>query len=220
LTANCPADELALTGGWTTDASAHIVAAARGGNGWSVSDSASGTTLSGSVVCLNHFTGASVPIKPPLANVTVAPNAAATVAADCAADEVPIGGGFLIYDALDVFQFHPTADGRGFSLTVANHTMSTPVATIFVSCLSAPKAHLTVPSPVQQTISPQGSGTVQISCPKGTLLSGGGIDLLNGSAVATAFGPSSPTTWQAQVKNQTIVSTTVKLYALCLSFTG
>jgi hypothetical protein len=39
------------------------------------------------------------------------------------------------------------------------------------------------------------------------------------SAVATEFAPISATTWRAQVQNQTIVSTTVKLYALCLSFT-
>ena len=46
----------------------------------------------------------------------------------------------------------------------------------------------------------------------------GGIDLLNGSAFAVEFAPISVTTWYAVVQNQTIVSTTVRLYALCLSF--
>lgn len=118
LTATCPADELALTGGWKIDASAHILEEIGGRDGWSVSSSASGAALLAYAVCLQRVTGPSIAARP--ANVTVAPNAASTVVANCNAGEVLIGGGFLIPDTVDITQFHSTADHSGFSLTVVN----------------------------------------------------------------------------------------------------
>jgi hypothetical protein len=151
------------------------------------------------------------------ANFTAAVGATSTGVVTCHAGEVPVGGGFNISGG-DIVSLGPTADHSGYSLKLANHTNSEQGASVSVDCLHASGAHLIVPPPTTVDISPQGRGPVQISCPKGTLLSGGGIDLLNGAAVATEFAPISSTTWYGVVQNQTIVSTTVKLSALCLSF--
>jgi len=233
LTTSCPTDELALSGGWSADANTRISvsdhSSVQNTNGWTLDAREPNAPLTAYVLCLQHLAGASITSRS--AAVTIATDAASTVVASCQAGETLIGGGFFI-DVGDITHFSPTADHTGFSLTVVYrpslarthavssryHAMVTPYAHVTAQCLSAARARLTVPSPATVAISPQGSGPVTVTCPKGTLLSGGGIDLLNGIAVATEFAPSSATTWQAQVRNQTIVSTTVKLYALCLSF--
>jgi hypothetical protein len=230
LTASCPTDELALSGGWTSTNSVPISSSSRKGNGWMVhAPSSSGALIGSYVMCLLRVSGATITERS--AGVIIDPGAN-TVAATCATDEVLAGGGLSIASApIAITHFSPTADHTGFSVTAVsqtytqqnangapNHSPAYSALDVYAECLSAPKAHLTVPAPAQQSISPHASGSVQISCPKDTLLSGGGIDLLNGVAVATKFAPISATTWQAQVQNQTIVSTTVKLYALCLSF--
>jgi hypothetical protein len=186
------------------------------------------------VLCLLRAPDATITERS--AGVILAPGAN-TAAATCTADEVLVGGGLSYSGAVvDITHFSPTAGQSGFSVTAVsavygmgsgqnvtgapNRSTAYSPATlaVFTECLSASRAHLTVPSPALQDISAHGSGSVQVSCPQGTLLSGGGVDLLNGSAVAFGLSPSSATTWQAQVQNQTIVGTTVKLYALCLSF--
>jgi hypothetical protein len=216
----CPTGELALSGGWRTDASHPILSSRRRNQdnvSWLVgSYSTSDTPLTAYVLCLQRSAGASITER--MATSEIAAGAGGSVAVPCFAGEVPVGGGVAYSPDFDVSHFGLSPDQSGFSLTVVNHNSSSWSATVYVECLKASGAHLTVPAPTQVSISQHGSGSVQISCPKGTLLSGGGIDLLNGVAVAYGFGPSSATTWQAQVQNQTIVSTTGKLYALCLSF--
>jgi hypothetical protein len=213
--AQCPSGELALTGGWGTGANAPINYAGRKANGWGVHSLAAQALVNANVLCLQHVAGAAITER--FANIAAAAGAASTGVATCHAGEIPVGGGFNT-PPIDIVSVRPTADHSGYSLTVVNRTSSGQSAAVSIDCLRASGAHLTVPPPAQADISPQGAGSIQISCPKGTLLSGGGIDLLNGSAIAFSFAPVSATTWQALVHNTTIVSTTVKLYALCLSF--
>jgi hypothetical protein len=218
--AHCPIGELALSGGWRTDANHPILFSSRRNHdnlNWVVgSYSTSDTSLTAYVMCLQRSAGASITER--MATYEVAAGAGGSVVVPCFAGEVPVGGGVAYSPDFDVSHFNLSPDQSGFSLTVVNHSSSSWSATVFVECLKASGAHLTVPAPTQVGISAHGSAPVQVSCPKGTLLSGGGIDLLNGVAVAYGFEPSSATTWQAQVQNQTFVGTTVKLYALCLSF--
>jgi hypothetical protein len=191
----------------------------RNGNGWVVEPTPPyAGNANAFVVCLQHAAGVSIRERQTI--FAIAANSSGTGVAACNAGEILVGGGFNGEGTnVDISHLSPSADHTGFILTAAYHgTSSQQTMFVYAECLSAPKAHLIVPPPTTATISPHGSGPVQISCPNGTLLSGGGIDLLNGVAVATHFAPNSATAWLTEVQNQTIVSTTVKLYALCLSF--
>jgi hypothetical protein len=214
--AMCPSGELALTGGWSGGPSAPINYIGRSsGNGWRAHSFSLTALIGAYALCLQHVAGAAVTER--FAAITAAVGATGTGVAACHAGEIPMGGGFNIAGG-DIVSLGPTADHSGYNLKLANHTNSTQSGSVSVDCLRASGAHLTVPAPTQTLIAAGNVRDVQVSCPKGTLLGGGGIDLLNGSAVATEFTPSSAITWYAVVHNQTIVSTTVKLYALCLSF--
>jgi hypothetical protein len=191
----------------------------RSGNGWVVEPTPPyGDRANAFVLCLQHAAGVSMTERQTI--FAIAANSSGTGVAACHAGERLAGGGFGGDDTnVDISHLSPSADQSGFILTATNHdTASERAMVVYAECLSGPKAHLTVPPPTSANIGPQGSGPVQVSCPKGTMLSGGGIDLLNGVAVATHFAPNSPMTWLAQVQNHTVVSTTVKLSALCLSF--
>jgi hypothetical protein len=214
--AMCPSGELTLTGGWSALPNAPINFIGRSaGNGWRA-HSFSLTALVGTyALCLQHVAGAAITER--FAGVTAAAGATGTGVATCHAGEIPVGGGFNIAGG-DIVSLGPTADHSGYNLKLANHTSSTQGGSVSVDCLRASGAHLTLPPPAQTLIAAGFVNDIQIKCPQGTLLSGGGIDLLNGSALAFEFAPISATTWYAQVQNQTIVGTTVRLYALCLSF--
>jgi hypothetical protein len=222
LLVKCPGGELALAGGWKAAASTPIYVTSRyahgAESGWGVDTLPSSDQVTLSILCLQGATDAAVTER--MAATTIPVGVAGTVIAACAAGEAPIGGGYAQVDRGALVDMEVSPDHRGFRLIAVNHGSLPRWVGVYAECLSAPAAHLIVPPPVQQVISPQATGSVQIACPKNTLLSGGGIELLNGSAIAPEFAPISATTWQAQVKNQTIVSTTVKLSALCLSFTG
>ncbi len=218
LAAFCPTGELALSGGWSIVSGARLFLSHRNGNGWVVEPTPPyGGIANAFVICLQQAAGVSITQR--RAILTIAANSSGTGVAACNAGEILAGGGFEGNGTnFDISHLSPSADHSGFIVTAVNHASTEQVMFVYAECLSAPKARLTVPAPTTVDISPHGSGPAQISCPKGTMLSGGGIDLLNGVAVADHFAPSSSTTWLAQVQNQTIVSTTVKLYALCLSF--
>jgi hypothetical protein len=220
LSASCPTGELALSGGWSIGSGARLFMTHRSGNGWMVEPTPpNGGSANAFVLCLQHAAGVSITQRETI--FAIAANSSGTGVAACDAGEILAGGGFSGDGTnVDISHFSPSADHTGFILTAANHDTSSQQAMfVYAECLSAPKAHLTVPAPTQVGVSAHGSAPVQVSCPKGTLLSGGGIDLLNGVAVATHFAPNSATTWLAEVQNQTFVGMTVKLYALCLSFT-
>jgi hypothetical protein len=219
----CPSGELALSGGWGADASGLLYSSTRyvHGNesGWALGlliSSATSGAITVSTLCLQRATNAVITERH--ATTTVDAGASGTVVAACNAGEVPVGGGNANVVSGAIVNADISPDRHGFRVTVANHTTSLMHGDAYVECLSGVTTHLTVTTPMQTTISAQGSGALQISCPPGTLLSGGGMNLLNGSALATEFAPSSATTWRAQALNQSIVPTTLRLSALCLSF--
>jgi hypothetical protein len=216
----CPSGEVALTGGWSADAGTLILHSHRRQNGdvssWVVYPNSVTAQVTVFVLCLQHV--ANTVITERLVAATIPTGASGTAFSPCYAGEVPIGGGFVGLGDVDLVNSDMAPDHTGFRLTVANHSASLHTVQAVAECLSAAKAQLTVSAPAQQEIGAHGSGSVQISCPKETLLSGGGINLLNGSAQVTAFLPISAITWRAQVQNQTFVGTTVKLSAQCLSF--
>jgi hypothetical protein len=218
--ASCPSGEVALTGGWSADAGTLMQVSHRHQNGdvssWVVYPNSVTAQVTVFVLCLQHV--ASAIITERLVAATIPAGASGTAFSPCYAGEVPIGGGFVALGDVDLVNSDLAPDHTGFRLTVANHSASPDTVQAVAECLSVAKAQLTVTTPAQQEIGAHGSGSVQISCPKGTLLSGGGVNLLNGSAQVTAFLPISAITWRAQVQNQTIVGTTVKLSAQCLSF--
>jgi len=220
VAARCPSGELMLSGGWKADASATLLGSYQYTSGtvisWELNFLDSPGQATASTLCLQRMTTASLIQR--RASTTVDAGASGTVIAACAAGEVLVGGGYGNVTHGDLVNSDVSPDHSGFRLTAANHTSFPLHVDAYAECLSAPKARLTVPAPAQQDIGAHGSGAVQVSCPQGALLSGGGINLLNGSAVVTAFAPISATTWQAQIQNQTIVGTTVKLSALCLTF--
>jgi hypothetical protein len=217
---SCPSGEVALTGGWSTDVGTLIQVSHRRQDGdvgsWVVYPNSVTAQVTVFALCLQHVAHAVITERAVAA--TIPAGYSNTAFSPCYAGEVPIGGGFVGIGGVDLVNYDLSPDHIGYRLTVANHSTSALSVQAVAECLSAAKAQLTVTAPAQQEIGAHGSGSVQISCPKGTVLSGGGINLLNGSAQVTAFAPSSATTWRAQVQNQTIVGTTVKLSALCLSF--
>jgi hypothetical protein len=216
----CPTGELALSGGWLADANHPVLASLRLNRSdvdWQVGAlSKTDLPMSAYVVCLQHAPEASITERQDF--VEVASGAAGTVVTPCLAGEVPVGGGLTHAPDFTIAHFGLSPDQSGFRLTVVNYSAASWSAGVYAECLRAPGARLTVPSPATASLGRGSFGTVQATCPKGTMLTGGGIDLLNGSAVAYGFAPASATTWQAQVQNQSAVATTVNVYALCLSF--
>jgi hypothetical protein len=214
VVAQCPSGELALSGGWASNGSTPIYNSSRSGDGWRVFPYTSGALTNAYVMCLQNDPGAS--ITELASHITIASGAIGNANIPCNAGEVVVGGGYANpTPGVEIYNF--TASGNGWGGYAVNHTSSAAVVTFYAECLNASGAHTTFTSPVTTSIGAGSTGGTQVSCPGGSLLSGGGF-ADDENALVYNSSPNSSSTWEVYLKNQGASSTGLNVYAMCLSF--
>jgi hypothetical protein len=215
VVASCHSGELALSGGWASDGNTPIYNSSRSGNGWRVFPTSSGGALTNSyVMCLQNDPGASVTER--LAHITVGAGTTGNADVACSGSEVVVGGGYANPDSsIEIYNF--TAMGNGWGGYAVNHSASADVVTFYAECLTSPGApHVSFTSPATTSVGGGSSGGTQVSCPSGSLLSGGGF-ADDENALVYNSSPNSSSTWETYLKNQGAASTGLNVYAMCLS---
>jgi len=219
VVASCPTGELALSGGWASDGSTPIYNSSRSnggsGNGWRVFPYTSAGALTNSyVMCLQNDPGASITER--LVHITVGAGTTGNGDVACSGSEVAVGGGFANPTVgVEIYNF--TAMGNGWGGDAVNNTSAAEVVTFYAECLNSSGAHTAFTSPAVTSVSAGASGGTQVSCPGGSLLSGGGFADDENALVYTSS-PNNSSTWGADLKNQGASSTGLNVYAMCLSF--
>jgi hypothetical protein len=216
VVATCPSGELALSGGWASSGTASIYNSSRSGNGWRVFPYASGGALTNSyVMCLKNDPGASVTQRQ--AQITVGAGTTSNADVACNSGEVAVGGGYA-NPAVGMEIYNFTAMGNGWGGYAANHSGAAQVVTFYAECLTSPgNPGVNFTSPATTSINGGASGGTQVSCPGGSLLSGGGF-ADDENALVYNSSPNSSSTWETYLKNQGAASTGLNVYAMCLSF--
>ena len=214
VVAQCPSGELALSGGWASNSSTPIYNSSRSGNGWRIFPYTSGALTNAYVVCLRNDPGASVTEL--AAHITIGPSAIGNANIPCNAGEVAVGGGYA-NPTPGVEIYNLTASGNGWGGYAANHTSAAAVVTFYAECLNSSGAHTTFTSPATTSVGAASTGGTQVSCPGGSLLSGGGF-ADDENALVYNSSPNSSSTWEAYLLNQGASATGLNVYAMCLSF--
>jgi hypothetical protein len=220
VSVSCPSGELALSGGWKTDASTTIYNSSRaggsGGNGWRVFPrSPTGASVTVYALCLQHVSGALITERS--VQLTPGANAGANNGVRCAIGEVAVGGGYASpAPGVALVELDEYTDFTGVGGSVINSTSSPQTAFIYAECLRATRAHPSLAPTANTVVGGGASGRLQATCPQGMLLVGGStFPTVN---VLYEFFPSSVTTWQAGLKNPGAYGAGATLSAVCVSF--
>jgi hypothetical protein len=136
------------------------------------------------------------------------------------AQTVPLSGGALIQtDSLDasISSSFPTA--HGWSVTVNNTSGAGSQFTVYAVCVKKPNAYVQQQSPATQDPADSISETNDF-CPKGDLLTGGGIISSSTSTQVSlnSSWPASEQTWSILFNNFSSSSATVSLVVVCAKF--
>jgi hypothetical protein len=218
---SCPKGELALSGGWKSDANTPIINSSRSGNGWRVTPlSSTGAPVTAYVLCLQHVAGASITERS--VTLAIGANKYGRVTADCNPGEIAIGGGFGVPGVQGVILVELNLDlatDKGFSGGVANTTTSSRIVVFYTECLSASAASLLIPPRGDQINLPSGqSAGVGVNCPQGMLLTGGGFYLSGDLAAVFGLFPTNSVNWRGDALYQGSSSVSFTTYVMCLSF--
>jgi hypothetical protein len=220
--ATCPSGELALSGGWTTSIkSVPFLSSKRNGNGWQVipnpATSTQSTRVAAYVVCLQHLAGATVTER--RATSIVNANSDGQTTAECNPGEIAVGGGFAI-DSSELEQLALDPNLTAYRMTVKNNTSFMQTPTVYVECLSAAHSHILIPPPQgERVVAASVTVGINVSCPQDRLLVGGGFnDSSTTIAQIADFWASGANTWEAIVIGGSGGSSTVDVFAMCLSF--
>jgi hypothetical protein len=216
VVASCHGGEVALAGGWSSNGSTPIYNSSHSGTTWRVFPLSSGGTLTHAyVMCLKNDPGASVTTR--VVHVTVGAGTTGNGSVACHSDEVVVGGGYANPDSsIEIYNF--TAMGNGWGGYAVNPSTAANIVTFSAECLTSPgNPQVNFTSPATISINAGASAGTQVSCPSGSLLSGGGFaDQEN--AVVYNSSPTNGSTWEADLTNNGTASTELSVYAMCLSF--
>jgi hypothetical protein len=228
--ANCPAGELALSGGWTMS-NGTVLESRRHGNGWDVivshdDNSTPPITLGVYVLCLRHApAGAQVTERS--ASTTLSPQRYGQVSVPCTNGELAVGGGFtgysLVVSALLADEAIPTA----WTTSAYNYNPSASTTLWgFAECLTVSGAHRSVTLGTGVTLAPTSHAIAHAACPTG-FLSGGGFTAYPNAGQGTPPGVYldsayplnyGTSTWEAYVYNPWATTYQLASAAVCLSF--
>jgi hypothetical protein len=228
--ATCPADEVALSGGWDVPAAGSVLASHRMGNGWGIvvqAPTGSGVPVTASVACLAHVPGATV--QELSSSVTLASETSIYNHVDCprSVSGGVVGGGFSTSSPHLAFRyfFRDQIDPT-WVMTFSNSGPSAATSTVFVECFTASGVGLT-PFPKMNTTIPQGGAqTITAVCPQGSFASGGGFEVSRPQQGPVALFPpvrilglapaSTARGWSADL-SAVGGATTVDVLVMCLS---
>jgi hypothetical protein len=136
--------------------------------------------------------------------------------ATCPSGKVVVGGGFSTGGGkLNLYQSHPHENG--WEIFAKNNGSPSDSMNAFAECLAYGSSVSTSWFSQSDTAPGFGNGHAQVTCPAGTIMTGGGFDAGSNMRVfnSSPFGNG----WQMSAYNGSLISGTVKAYAFCLSGT-
>ncbi len=217
VTVNCPAGEVALSGGWATSGFGNVYNSTRTSNGWQIYVNHSGNDLINAYVeCLVNKSSAVVTQR--LSQITVPAGATSQFSpVYCQPGETVVGGGFALSSTVYVVGMEATAANQGWSATFGNYGSAGALANVYAICLQGSYPTLGPDGPATTVASGSTGGSIA-SCPAGYDPTGGGYSI---STVANIYN-TSPTNngWETYISVISLFpANTVTTHALCAKFT-
>jgi hypothetical protein len=219
VTVNCPAGEVALSGGWATSGFGSVYNSTHTGNGWEIYVNHSTSDLINVYVeCLVNKSSATVTQR--LAQINVPASTSSQDAfALCQPGETVVGGGFALSGTNYLNGMQSTAVNQGWLANFGNYGASSALANVYAMCLQGTYNVLRPDGPAN-TVAGGSTGGSQATCPAGYYVISGGFGI---SAAANVYN-SSPTNngWETYISVLKLfgggIPSTVVTHALCAQF--
>jgi hypothetical protein len=214
--AACPGGSIVTGGGFAQADNMILYTQSQSGNGWQVyakNQAGSSQLLNAYAICLYNSGGTTSQVY---AQVTVSPGSFNNATVSCPAGSVVTGGGYASNTYLTVY--NSTMTGNGWQTYAMNNSGSNQLLNAYATCLSGTSA--TTSQVFAQVSVPAGtSDNAHVSCPSGSLLTGGSFA---GSTNLWIYNSSMSSTdskvWYAYAKNLSGTSQLLNSYAICTTF--
>lgn len=218
--ATCPDDSIVVGGGYAADADVTFYTQYKYGNGWrgdAQNNSGSKQQITVYAVCLHNLSGISV--TQVHGQDDVASGLKANAIATCPAGSLATGGGFHAYPdgSLRVYNSSRAYSGEGWQSWAQNLSGSTKTLHAYAMCLSGSGGMI---NEILESVSipPNGTGYAFLTCPSGSLVTGGGFAAQDYMRIYISSGPHPGNEWHVHVRNtHSSDDKTLFAYAICLS---
>lgn len=216
-TATCPGGTTAMGGGFSHNGLLEVDVSTLKlpGNGWTVSarnTSGGSVTLTVNALCVSNvpgIIGGFPQLFPPL----IPSGGTGQVAVSCPSNQILTGGGFSTSPNMEVYVDSPQGQ-NSWMAAAKNNSGSQQALTVIAVCYSGTGTSSTQASPV--SISNGTTGTANVTCPSGRLVTGGGYVADIGLLVYDSSQFSNG--WQASANNTTASPKVLTVYAVCTTF--
>jgi hypothetical protein len=217
--ATCPAGTVVVGGGFMSSAEVVFVAQYKDGNAWTVkatNTAASGREVYAYAVCLHNAAGATT--SQVESQVTVPGSGLKQAIVTCPSGSVATAGGWKGQD-VNVRVYASVRSANAWYIEARNESGSAKSLKVYAVCLSGNGAAATEIG-TGESVPGNGTGKAILTCPAGTVLSGGGFGV-SSSGQLVVHGASGPwgtdRQWRVYVTNTSGSSQTFHGRAVCLS---
>jgi hypothetical protein len=214
-TAACPGSSIVTGGGFAVSNDMVLYTHSQSGNNWQVySNNLSGSSqpLNGYATCL-YYSGGTTSMVYAQATAPAFDIGHATVA--CPSGSVVTGGGYA--SNTDFVVYNSSMADNGWQVYAQNNSSSGQILNAYATCLAG-TAGTTSQVLAQKSIAGGAYDGTTVSCPSGSLLTGGGFAANTTMWVYnTSMNSSDSKTWMVYAKNLAGGSQTLNAYAVCLT---
>jgi len=216
VTATCPSGSVVVGGGFAAGNDMVVSASWQEGNGWragALNNSASSQLLNAYAVCLYNTAGSTTS---KMDGGTASGGGIGHAVATCPAGSVVTGGGFGT-NPTQLSVYNSSISGNGWQVYVKNKGATDIGFNAYATCLSGTSG-TTAQVLAQATITGNNTGSAEVACPSGSLVTGGGFALGNNLVIYNTSMSADVTKWNSYARNTAAGDQLINDYAVCLSF--
>ncbi|HTX78960.1 MAG TPA: NBR1-Ig-like domain-containing protein [Longilinea sp.] len=145
--------------------------------------------------------------------VSVNAGAVGSASVDCPSGTLAVGGGFALGSDMIISGSYPS--GNGWKTEALNNSSSSQLLNAYVICLSNTSGSVSSKN-ASALISAGNTGNAAITCPSGSIATGGGFRL-NASYLQVYNSSKGGNGWQAYARNSSGINSNLTAYVTCLS---
>lgn len=155
-----------------------------------------------------------VSVEQVMEQITIPANSTGNTTVDCPAGSIVVSGGFAGTNGLRIY--HSMKDDNGWRVYGRNTTTASEPMNVYATCMTISGGSVTQEM-VQMNVNANDISHLEVSCPAGSVVTGGGWVVGSTKPVEVYNSSQSGNGWQIYVSNTGSENPLINAYAVCLS---